>query len=83
MRTTHQVARHLDGALIAVEQAADDIEKRRLAAARRPDHADELAVRDRQRNAVNRDDGPLRGLELLGDVVDGQDGAAGRGCGTG
>src|SRR5438477_9075088 len=67
MRAMHQIARHLDGALIAVEQASDDIEKRRLAAARRPDYADELAWRDRKRNAFNRGDGPLRGLEPLGD----------------
>ena len=82
MRAAHELARHLDGAVIAVEQPADDVEQRRLAAARRADHADELAGRDRQRNVVDRGDDAVRGLEPLGDVVDDQDGLPGRAFGA-
>ena len=45
-----------DAALVVAEQAADDVEQRRLAAARRADDRHELAGRDGERDVVDGDD---------------------------
>ena len=49
-----------DAALGRRREPADDVEDRRLAAARRPDQRDELALRDRERDAVDGGHEPLR-----------------------
>ena len=67
------LARDLDRALVAVEQPADDVEQRGLAAARGADHAQELAGIDRERDMIDRRDRAVRGLEALDDVLDDED----------
>ena len=56
--------------LIAVEQAADDVEQRGLAAAGRADHRQEFARHDVERHMVDRDEHAVLRLELLEDVID-------------
>jgi hypothetical protein len=51
-------------------QAADDVEERRLSAARRPDDRDELALLDGERHAVDSEQGVVTATETLDDVGD-------------
>ena len=53
-------------------QAADDVEQRGLAAAARPDQAEQLAARDVERGVAEREDraGGALLAELVGDVLD-------------
>ena len=50
----HRRAFDADRALLDRQEAADQVEERRLAAARRPEQRDELALPDRERNVVQR-----------------------------
>jgi len=74
------LARDLDGAVVSVEQAADDVEQRGLAAARGADHAQELAGTDREGDMIERGHHAFGTREGLDDVVDDQDRLA-RPCG--
>ena len=56
----------MHGALLVVQRAADAIDQRRFAGAVRPDQAEPLAGRDRQRNLVERDEA----AETLAEIVD-------------
>ena len=51
-------------------QAADDVEQRRLAAARLPQHAHELAVAERDVDALERVDDGIAGRVVLGDAFE-------------
>jgi hypothetical protein len=65
-KAAHVVAADHDAAGILPLEACDDAQKRGLAAARRPQQGDELAVADVQRDLLK---GP-EGAELLDDPVD-------------
>ena len=52
------------------EQSGDDVEQRRLAAARVPDQRDELASVDVEADFLQRAEGPLPGLEHHAHLVD-------------
>ena len=78
VRAAHLLAGHRDAAVVVLEQAADHVEQGRLAAAGRADHGEEFARRDRERDAVDRDQRPLGRVEALGDVVDDEDRLGGR-----
>ena len=60
------------------EQAADDVEQRRLAAAGRADDGEEFAGLDGQGDVVDGDDRAFRRLVTHGDVGDFQDVVVGR-----
>src|SRR5262249_60254325 len=77
-RPAQRLARHLDRAVVAIEQAADDVEQSRFAAAGRTDHADEFPRRDAERNVIDRGENAVRSLEALDNVIDDQNGIAGR-----
>ena len=76
MRAVDALARDLDGSLIAVEQPADDVEQRRLAAAGGTDHRQKLAGRHVERDMIDGGEHPVGRLEPLDDVLDHQDRAA-------
>ena len=63
VRAGNCLAGDRDAAVIAVEQSADDVEQGRLAAARRPDHRQELAGRDAERDIIERGERALGGGE--------------------
>ena len=56
MRAGYRRAGDSDVAVVVADQAADDVEQRRLAAPRRPDDRDELARVDAERDVVDRGD---------------------------
>ena len=74
----HGLARDGDAALVAVEQSADDVEQRGLAAAGRADHREEFARRDVERDVIDRGEHAFRRLEPLDDVVDDEQRRGGR-----
>ena len=78
MRPAHSFARNHNRAVIAVEQAADDVEQRRLAAARWADHADEFARRDGEGYVIDRGEDAVRSFETLDNILDDQNGISGR-----
>src|SRR5215470_10486877 len=71
-RSGDPLARDLDRAGRRRDQAADDVEQRRLATAARPDQAEELAARDVERGVAQRAHvaGLARLAELMRDVLD-------------
>src|SRR5256886_6352289 len=77
MRSAHPFARDLDRALVAVEQAADDVEQGRFAAAGGTDHADKFPRGDVERDVVECDKNTVRSLEALAEAVDDQNGGGG------
>ena len=64
---------HVDAARRRLVEAGDEVEQRALAAARRAEQADELALVDVERDALERDDCWLPVPNDLGDVGDGDD----------
>ena len=78
MWPAHSFARDRNRAVIAVEQAADDVEQRRLAAARWADHADEFARRDGEGYVIDRGEDAVRSFETLDNILDDQNGISGR-----
>src|SRR6188472_1637608 len=79
MRPAHALVGDLDRALVAVEQAADDVEQGRFAAAGGADNAHELAGRHAERDVVDRGEHSIRRLKPLDDVIDNQDRLGGSG----
>src|SRR5262249_53349040 len=63
-----RLAFELDRAVEATEEAADDVEQRGLAAARRADDGDELALLDVEGDMVDRDELAFRRLVALADT---------------
>jgi len=61
---------HAHGPEVLTLETRDDPQQRRLAAAARPEEADELAVADLERHPLEGDDG----AESLGDAVEGDRG---------
>ena len=59
-RAVHRAAADRDAAGGGLEEAADDVEQRALAAARRTEQADEFAAADVERNVVERQHGIVR-----------------------
>ena len=80
MRALHCLACDGDAALVGVEQPAHHVEQRGLAAARRTDHRQELARRDRERHVIDRGEHAVGRLEALDDVLDHQDRIGHRGA---
>ena len=74
VRAGHRFARDRHPPVVAVGEAADDVEKRRLAAPGGADHAEELARRDGQRNVVDGSEDAVWRLEPLDDVLHDEDG---------
>ncbi len=75
----HRLAVDCDGALRRLHEAADDIEQRGLAAARRPQDRDELPIRHVERDIRQRQmAGPARRLERLAQPLDGDHGRPAR-----
>jgi hypothetical protein len=70
VRSRHRAALDGDAPAVIAGQAADDVEQRRLAAARRPDDRHELAGRHRKRHVVDGDEGAVASRETFGDVAD-------------
>ena len=70
----HGLARDLDGALVTIEQTADDVEQGRFSAARRTDDAEKLARHDVERDMVDRGEHAVGSLEALDDILDDQNG---------
>ena len=66
----HVAPGHPHGPEVLPLETRDDPQQRRLAAAARPEEADELAVADLERHALEGDDG----AESLGDAVEGDRG---------
>ena len=64
----------VDAAGRRLVETGDEVEQRALAAARRAEQADELALRDVERHALERDHLLAAGAEHLRDVGDGDDG---------
>ncbi len=79
MRAAYGFAADRDRALVTVEQSADDIEQRGLAAAGRADHGKELAGTHAERNAIHRNQRSFRRIELFDDVIDHQNAGVGGG----
>src|SRR5262249_40332241 len=63
---THDVFRKPHGAEIGNLETGDEPQQRGLAATRRPEHREELAVRDREAHILDR----ARRAEALGDLVE-------------
>ncbi len=70
MRPGHDVAGNTHFAIVVADQAADDVEDRRFAAARGSDDRDELARGHAERHAVHGGGLAVRGVKALGDVRD-------------
>jgi len=66
----HVAPGHPHGPEVLPLETRNDPQQRRLAAAARPEEADELAVADLERHALEGDDG----AESLGDAVEGDRG---------
>ena len=66
MRRRQDLAVDANLAVVGLEQARDDAQGRRLAAARRPEQADELAVSDCQLDRIDSDDSGV----ALGQLVE-------------
>jgi hypothetical protein len=64
---------------LAGQQPADDVEQGRFAAAGGADDTHELAVRDAERDVVDRREHAIRRLETLDDIIDNQNWLRGRG----
>ena len=72
-RFADRAAVDLDDAAVGGLEPADDAQKRRLAAPRRPDDTDEFALRDIDADVVE----DLQPVEILRQVLDGKFHAAG------
>ena len=75
VRTGDRLAFDDDAAFVLIDQSADDVEQRRLAAARRSDDRQHFARRDVERHAIDRGDRLRAVAEALDEVVHFEDGA--------
>src|SRR6185437_13975427 len=70
VRARYRRAGDGDASFIVADQAADDVEQRRLAATRRADDGDEFAGADVERHVVDRGDRPPDAGVALADMLD-------------
>src|SRR5262249_61655569 len=70
MRSAHEIAQDPNATFVIADQAADNVEQGRFAAAGRADDRDELAGGDPEGDIVDRGDRTLAGRESFGHAID-------------